>query len=218
MYHAWQAMTEAQGLVINGLLTLLAAIGGVLLGATMFGGRVRDLKSAIAESQAAVNSHIANMDDTLKVVKEKAHNLDGLLGALSSQVGRIEANQAEAEQGLFDEDAADQNEIEDAGAPTREAIFALWHQARDRLEALANNPEIDGRTRAKYFRIDRRSYDPFISALQRDEILTEAAADAARAAYKLRNGFRRRQSPPTVEEYARMRALVDAIPEGPGGR
>ena len=197
---------------MNGLLTLLAAVGGVLLGAKLFGGRVHDIETAIEASQAAVNDHIQNMEKTLTTLRGRAGALDDLLAGLSTQVGRIEANQAEADEDKHPDENRECGQIDQESQPaTKERILEFWRLARDHMEALANNPDIDGRRRAKYWRIDRRSYDDFIDALERDGILPSSASQAAREAHTMRNTFRRRSTPPSEEELARMQRQVHAV-------
>ncbi|WP_148292637.1 hypothetical protein [Paracoccus aminophilus] len=208
----WTNLSEAQGALLNGILTILAAGGGVLLGAKLFGGKVANIQSAIDASKRAVDGHVDNMDHALKLMKEKTEALSEVLAGLSSQVGRIESNQIESERP--DEDIAGAGpEASESESYTKDDISELWSGARDHLEEIASSPEIDGRTRAKYTRIDRRSYERLIDALSHDGFITNGVADAARQASAMSRSFRRREAPPTRSEIEEMKVLVGRVLE-----
>jgi hypothetical protein len=44
---AWQNLSEGQGTVIASMITVIAALGGVVLGWLLFSGRVRSLETAL---------------------------------------------------------------------------------------------------------------------------------------------------------------------------
>lgn len=209
----WTTITEGQGAVLNGLLTLISAVAGVLLGAVLFGNRVRDIETAIERSKETVELHFTKTEDTLAKVRDMAAELEAVVAALPAQLNRLEI--AVEQQGDTSLDDASGIDLTDDPSTDeldpRANIRRDWARIRDHLEALATDPKIDGRTRAKYMRIDRRSYGDFIEALEHDDTITGSAARLAREAYSLRNSFKRRHAPPTTDELTRMQSLADQI-------
>ena len=55
-----------------------------------------------------------------------------------------------------------------AAAVKRNKMRDLWNDIRAYVEDIASAPQIDGRTRAKYSRIDRRNYGRLLDALKED--------------------------------------------------
>lgn len=216
MASLWATVTEGQGAVINGILTLFAAIAGVLIGAVLFGNRVKDIESAIEQSKKSIDLHFATTEQTLAKVRDMAAELDAVVAAVPAQLNRLEiAVEQQGDIALAESSEADvtddgKNEAFDPRATIRQE----WARIRDHLEALATDPEIDGRTRAKYMRIDRRSYGDFIEALEHDDTISGSVAQLAREAYSLRNSFKRRHAPPTHDELTRMQLLADRIIAG----
>ena len=93
----------------------------------------------------------------------------------------------------------------------KSAIRDIWIDIRDHLEELASNPLIDGRTRAKYMRIDRRAYGDLIDVLEYDDVITENQAAAANGAYSKWNSFKPRRVSPTQKDIDEMQALAEKV-------
>ena len=87
---------------------------------------------------------------------------------------------------------------------------ANWERIRDRLEAIAANSQIDGRTRAKYGRIDRRRYSDLVNALHNDG---EIGADVNfyRDAVELWQKFRTGRATPSEGEVQTMQDLAGRL-------
>jgi hypothetical protein len=151
MLEAWQSVTEPQATIIAGFLTMLAAIGAVLLGSWLFSGRVRDLKGGVEETERILRLHRDEVNSTLAELREG-------LGQVRGTVSDI--------QSAAPSEAQNENEWE-----AWEALRDSWIEIRDELERLAADPTIDGRTRARYGRIDRRQYWKLIEALAGDKRL-----------------------------------------------
>jgi hypothetical protein len=85
-----------------------------------------------------------------------------------------------------------------------------WERIRDRLEAIATNSQIDGRTRAKYGRIDRRRYGDLVTALHNDAALG-ADTNVYRDAVELWQRFRTGRSTPSATEVHTMQNLAERL-------
>lgn len=149
----WASVTEPQATIIAAALTIVAAIAGVALGAWLFGGRVKDLGSAIEATDKILKAHKSEVDVTLTDIKAQIGSMVESLGQLRGNVGDLQSANEPEGQNLWRE--------------TRDA----WEAVRDKLEQIAVRPDIDGRTRAKYARIDRRRYHDLIASIGNDGYL-----------------------------------------------
>jgi hypothetical protein len=157
MIEAWQSVTQPQATIIAGIFTMIAAISAVLIGSWLFSGRVRDLKGAVEETEKILLAHRDEVNTTLAELREGLGQVRGTVSDIQSATP-TEAN-SENEWAAW------------------EALRDGWTEIRDELEHIAADPSIDGRTRARYGRIDRRQYWRLIEALKEDRRLGGAAGD-----------------------------------------
>lgn len=151
-------MTEAQATVIAAALTIMAAVIGVWLGARLFGGRVKSLEEAVQHTEIILTAHKDQVEVTLKELRQTLTTTVEGIGQLRGAVSDIPTAATVA-----------QNEGGDWAGWER--MRDDWSEIRDELERIAADPTIDGRTRAKYGRIDRRQYWRLIEALDGDRLL-----------------------------------------------
>lgn len=85
-------------------------------------------------------------------------------------------------------------------------VLLAWHDIRDQLEKLAADPSIDGRTAAKYQRIDRRNYADLINSMTRDNNLPDHTEYLEAARIWAR--YRSRRMAPTAQDTERLRELA----------
>lgn len=216
----WSQLTEAQAILLNGILTIVAAILGVLLGNKLFSGKVTSIETAIQHSKSLVDSHLQGLDRTLTALNEKTVQLDEVLAATSQQLAKIAGNQAEQQETATAPIAhsTESSQTEPASeVPTgdvdpysispHDELRQTWHSIRDRIEKIASSPNIHGRKRARYMEIDRRSFDQVINSLATDLYLRDEPLTAARAAYELWSKFKTRRREPSAEDLAEMAKL-----------
>ncbi|SDD59449.1 hypothetical protein SAMN05421538_1023 [Paracoccus isoporae] len=219
MSNIWSSLSEAQAIIINGVLTVFAAAVGVLLGRLLFSGKVKNITEAIEASQQVVDTHLSKMDETLEKINDKANGLDEILSAVTERLNKTayEADLGDEEVEGISERVSDLPQthlasvVDSDNGASRDEIRSLWRDISDYIEEIASNPAIDGRTRAKYFRIDRRAYRDLINALLYDDRISKSTAEAAEEAYALRNSFRRRELDPTKHELDRMKQLKEVV-------
>jgi hypothetical protein len=89
-------------------------------------------------------------------------------------------------------------------------IVESWEKIKDKIETIAANPEIDGRTSAKYGRIDRRQYLKLIEALEADKQLG-THAPLYWEAIELWQKYRPNRAVPTIEDVQKMEDLANKI-------
>ncbi|ATW02654.1 hypothetical protein [Sphingorhabdus sp. YGSMI21] len=160
---SWTNLTEGQGLVLSGFLTGLGAIIAVLLAQSFFRSKVSDLKAAILETEEAVIAFQNEIVARFKDFEESFKEIDITIAALQETAAKTQASIREQES----DDEGLSEEVKEPHDP-KERTFAKWYEISDHLEEIASSPNIDGRTRARYGRIDRRSYYDLIDALDYD--------------------------------------------------
>jgi hypothetical protein len=211
----WAAVTPPQATIISGGLTLLAAVGGVMLGSWLFSGRVKDLRGALDASDKLLADHSASVAKALLNITERLTGLDSQFTTTLESLGQLRGNVSDLQSV-----AASTAESTTAGpAVTRdppvssEKLHDDWDAIRDRLERRAADPTLDGRRRAKYARIDRRRYLDLIDALADDDALGPEAP-AYREAAKIWQRYRNGRSTPTSEDAAKMSSLRQMLAGG----
>jgi hypothetical protein len=211
----WSTVTTPQATIVSGGLTLLAAVGAVLLGSWLFSGRVKDLRGALDASDKLLTDHSASVRTALLNITERLTDLDAQFTTTLESLGQLRGN-------VSDLQSAEASRTETPGAGpaaapeppvTSEKLREDWAAIRDRLEQRAADPAIDGRSRAKYARIDRRRYLALIDAMAGDDALGNEAPnyrEAARIWQKYRTG----RSSPTFEDAAKMSSLRQMLVGG----
>ena len=170
--------------VAASVVTTLGAVTAVLLGWFFFSDKVKDLKAAIDHSDSLLEKHETSMNGKFLQISEKVEQIDTLFKAKLAGLGKIES-------------AVDdlQKVTPDINRTSRqpESVDKLrqdWFAIRDVLENVAAATN-DGRTRAKYARIDRRQYQELIDALDKDNRLEALRPDFGKALelwHRYRNG------------------------------
>lgn len=196
----WEQLTAPQATVISTILTVLSTIFGVSLGLLFFNNRINSLKSAINKTEELVNKYIDNINLKFKQYREENNEASA---ALSAQVGQIGG-------AVADIAAADGNGLISSLGEGRRSIKENWVIVRDKIENIASDPEIDGRTRAKYARIDRRRYGDLIAALSADGRL-QKKDQSFRSAYEIWLKFRSGRLSPSEIELSEMQDIVNNI-------
>jgi hypothetical protein len=151
-------------------------------------------------NDTGVREHLNVMDNALK---EHESKLNEQLSSLSLQLGQLSGSVA-------DIPTSSSVPIPEAQQNAQDKMHEYWERIRDRLEATAANPEIDGRTRARYGRMDRRRYGDLVNALDIDGKL---GADAIfyRDAVDLWQKFRNRRATPSAGEVQKMQDLAERL-------
>lgn len=199
----WAALTAPQATLLSGALTFLAAVIGVLLGWWLLSGKVKDLRTAVEESDKLLKEHSAAVAATLAELRGKVTELDSQFTTTIESLGQLRGAVGDIQAVAAPEEAAP---VE----ASREALRGAWEAIRDHLERIAANPEIDGRTRAKYGRIDRRRYLDLVGALDWDGQLGKQG-DRYRDAVNLWQQHRTGRRAPTAKDCERMMRLRDEL-------
>jgi hypothetical protein len=92
----------------------------------------------------------------------------------------------------------------------RDELRGFWSAIRDRLEEIAADPTTDGRTRAKYGRIDRRNYGDLVKTLAKDAKLGRNESkywEAIEIWQKYKSGLKA----PSDEDVMKMKRVAELV-------
>ncbi len=159
----WQQLTEPQAIIVSGLLTLISGILVAFVAPFVIGQRF----SSLSDKADKVN-------DLTKSVGREVDSLSGKISSVSEAVTPLLSLPeivTRVNNAVVDLAAAEPQSGTDQEVKQREDLKSLWTEIRDRVEAIAASPAIDGRTRARYGRIDRRIFKKVIDALNEDHLL-----------------------------------------------
>jgi hypothetical protein len=214
----WQNLSAGQGAVMAAIITLIALVGSVWLGGSLFGGRVTTLEGAAKAIEARVQEHLRTMETVLEQLKEDALSISQQVGRLSSSVDLLpKVGQLSGSVDLIPTSSpAPAAQTQQTQQDPRDIMLDSWGRIRDRLEAIAAAPEIggrkiDGRTRARYARMDRRRYAEFVDALDADGLLG-STAKIYRDALELWQKYRTGRIAPTAIDVKKMKDLDSSLP------
>lgn len=204
----WTSVTHPQAVIIAGFFTVLAAIVGVWLGSWVFGGKVKDLKGAIDDAEKKLKGHLDEFEFATKAkfdsIRSGQETLEEEVSANTEVMSRVQASVAEIES------AADNSEGSASLKDLRETLRQNWQSVRDRLEEIASDPNIDGRVRAKYARIDRRRYAVLVDSLASDGRL-KGQKNIYLEAINLWMKYKGRQREPLEADITRMREISASV-------
>ena len=192
-------MSEAQATVIAALLTVVAAIVGVLLGSVLFGRRVKGMEDAVRETELQVKGFQKAVDDLVETTSSIQESVGNIRGALPEGIPE------QASPAVQSQNATDMGEWKNWYL-----MRDLWNDVREEIERVSADPKIDGRTRAKYARIDKRNYSSLVSALAKDGLLGPSV-DSFQGAYNIWRGYKSGRANPQDTDLNLMRNYRDAV-------
>lgn len=206
MNNLWASLSEAQATVLATGLTVAGTLLGLFIGWLLFAGRLGRLEAAVARTEKGVGEQ----RDAMRT------RVDEALKGLDVQVSAIAEKLAQVQESVSDVQA---EPLAAAEAPQTVADWSWWyvhqerwHCIRDRLEALASDPELDGHIRARYQRIDRRRFGELIDAMDRDNRLG-VHGGRYREALRLWQVYKNGRVLPTESEQHRMSELAMLLGE-----
>ena len=225
----WTGLTAPQATVFSGLITFSGALSAVLLAWGLFSARVNDLKSALKESRRELNEHFDAVRQMLSSAMEDIKGFNGAIGemkvtlaSLQEASGQLRGAVAELENAVFSLRKSSDQAVtliqsttpQEASIPNsdelRSDLNSYWSIIKDALEKAASMPSIGEEDRARYNRIDRRSYESLISSLSKDGRLGKLTDDFTEAA-KTWLSFRNQRLPLTAADVSKMKELSQSI-------
>lgn len=206
----WVGLTLPQANVLAALFTMLAGVIAVIGGGWIFGKKVASLQSAIESTNKDLESHIAKLELALANVKVSVLEKVAEIEEIALKTGERVASESGKDSGDDSRDLQSKDRDTSNATDPRARLLSAWDDIRKKLEATASDDTVDGRTRAKYLRIDRRSYRELALALIRDGRLSAVSAEIE-SATALRNQVKRGKLEVADQHAAEMEAWRDRI-------
>jgi hypothetical protein len=198
-------ITPGVGSAMSGFFTAIGAVTALYLAQRFFKGRLSDLKSAISETETSIDKFRLSVEEKLKAFDTSLIMLDAATSALQESASKTQAAVYEAQE-VIEEPGVSQ--IPQADSP-KASLRRDWQEIASHFEQIASSKNVDGRTRAKYGRIDRRVYYDLISALASDDLLANVK-DSADAATRIWYSNRKRNNV-SQQEADSMKKYKDQI-------
>jgi hypothetical protein len=209
----FETLTPAQADVISSAVTLLSALVVAIIAPLTFhliarGGikdyaqAVNDLKAA-AESARTQSQTIRDSMGTVRGVATQVTDLGVLIASVQEALANTQNSLLESRGEAGQEGQAQGN---------RDRIKALWRGLQELVERMAARPRINGNTRAKYARVDRRGYLKLVGTMLDDGHLFGRIEDW-RAAYGFWTAALRGATEPSTTDLERMIGLERRLRE-----
>ncbi|MEZ5956623.1 MAG: hypothetical protein R3C27_05345 [Hyphomonadaceae bacterium] len=197
----WTNLSDAQASLLSTLIIVVAGGLGVLLSAALFGGRVKNLETALAQTEGKINevlqSSSKRVDEFNAQVAEKLGAVDEQFSATLDALGQLRNSVASLQ------DSADKN-----ADTLRDQLSSHWYAIATSLEEIASNPKIHGKTRARYSKIPRRTLNDLYNTLASEgHIPADKAADY-RAALELWSWHRNGRPALSENDVEKMKELA----------
>lgn len=208
---AFETLTAPQAEVISAATTmfsaLLVAVFAPLVFHLLTRGGLKDFNAAVTELKSAADSaktQSQTIRDTMGTVRGVSSQVTDL-GVLIASVQEALANtQNTLLEGRPEEPVVSNGHRTDVSV--HERIKIIWRGLQEVVERRASNPQINGNTRARYARMDRRSYLTLIETLL-DEGKLAGSTEDWRAAYYLWAGAKNPATSVSETDVQRMQQL-----------
>lgn len=200
LQYYWINLTEAQASLISTAVLIVAGAIGVLLGAALFGGRVKDLKSALEASNEVIQKH---QDETRSILTEMENQMSATLGAVSQLRSSVSDLRNDVEE-----------KVTDAAGQRRQTFKNHWYAIRDELQRRASDPRIHGRTRTRYAGYSNNQISGLLQAMETDGNLYSREAKSYRDAQDLWTWHRNGKPNMNEDDVQKMRELaIELVPD-----
>jgi small-conductance mechanosensitive channel len=192
----FESLTQPQATLAAAAITTLGALAAIFLGWRLFSGKVKDIKSALDATDTLLRDHQLRVQQSLSDIEEK-------ISGLSASTAQIRADASDKQALEEDGIAADKGPKAELAKLTFDDLSQNWHKVRDKLEEIAADSRIDGRTAAKYARIDRRNYADLVASLNKDGQLGDKG-ELFLSAAQIWSSHRTRKKAPSQDAIQKM--------------
>lgn len=170
MLEAFLNLKDGPAQVINTLILLAGGGLGILLGSWLFGGRVKDLKSALDESNDAVGEFRDQMT-------EKLSSVDDQLSVTLEALTQLRSSMSDLRSDVEEQDISQGHEL-------RNEFKRHWYAIRDQIQKQAQDTAIHGKTRSRYARFTNNEIGQLIEAMIADDHMPPPTANALKEAHE----------------------------------
>lgn len=208
----------------------MAALLAVGLGSKLFGKKVASLEDAVKASENVIDRHLKKLEIAVDTIKNSIVELNDSSAAVGEKLSKIEGREIEesdeskAESGnavnnseskVLVKEKQISKDYDPVGLEEQQNVVVAFRNAWDSIriifERIANSPKLDGRTRAAYLRVDRRSYEDLVDKLSAGKERHLSNRDIAMQAVRLRNRFKRGKMNPTAEDVSKMESYLNDL-------
>ena len=170
MVEFWSELTDAQASLLSTALLILAGGIGVLLSSTLFGGKVKNLETALKATEDRINSALG----------ESANKVEALNNQLNEKLSSVDVQFSAALEALAqlrNSLTNIQESAEEQADTLRSQLKTHWYAIQTALEEIASDPKIHGKTRARYSKIPRYDMGVLLKTLVDDRNIDDRAND-----------------------------------------
>lgn len=203
-------LTPAQAEVISSAVTLFSALIVAVIAPITFHlitrGGLKDFHRAITDLQTAAES-ARTQAETIRASMGTVREVSTQVGDLGVLIASVQEALANTQNTLLENRTEAGGENGFAHSAARDRIKTIWRGLQEMVERMAARPKLNGNTRARYARVDRRGYLKLISAMLEDNNLL-GNFDDWRAAYALSQSAQRAAAEPTAIDLERMEQLA----------
>jgi uncharacterized protein YoxC len=197
----WENLTDPQASLLSTVFVIIAGGLGILLSAVLFGGRVKNLETALNATEEKINAVLRGSSDKVDAfnsqLTEKLSTVDEQFSATLDALGQLRNSVSSLQ------DSADKN-----ADTLRDQLSAHWNAIASALEEIASNPKIHGKTRARYSKIPRRTLYDLFDALRADGHVPSEHIGEFKAALDLWSWHRNGRPTLTQTDIDRMKELA----------
>jgi hypothetical protein len=184
------------------------------------------LKDCGREKSGCTYKHLSDLEKLTQGIQRSLTDLNTSNAAIGETIVRAEGQRNEAvtqappgEAEMLAPVSATSSDSSDGThdeAVLWERLRKSWEGARNSIENAANSPSLDGRTRASFLRVDRRTYDQLIQKMHNAGVI--GANEEALELIRLRNKYRTRRTALLPADVDRAETLSRAVVSDLAGR
>lgn len=201
MFEWWDTLKDPQATILASVITVFAAVIGVLLGSVFFGNRVKNLDSAIDKAIAASEK----LNEVLLEQQAKLEDLSNRQQEVLSVVASVRSTQ---ETFAFNE-ARGAEENDDTSL--RERFIGAWTPISNAIDDAANSKGLPKPIKKKYANLGRYDWRLVVSAMAEDGNLLHPVSTVASEASTLWETWKRRSANVPEQAVAQMEGYRDAL-------
>jgi len=158
-------------------MTATGAVAAVLIVQHYFGGKVKNVTNSLEEIQRIITEFQVTIEERFAQITSTIVDVDASISGLQDVAASTQAAVYDNRELDGGNEFPSENEID-----KKRKVYEIWEQIRGVIEKIASSDEIDGRTRAKYARKDRRSYYTLLESLSADGRISDYVSQFNRSA------------------------------------
>lgn len=170
LQHAFENLTQPQADVLTAATTLVSALIVAIFAPLMFHLLTKKGFRDFNAASETLRKASERVDTQAETVGKAMDRVRGGVDEFRDMLGSLQQSLANTQNTLIDSQANKSGSIESTGSAdkNRERIREIWRSIQELVERAAARDTINGNTRAKYTRWDRRNYLGLINTIHSD--------------------------------------------------